>query len=291
MGGSRPDDGSPWRPLAVILALALALTLGRLLGERWPDLGWAATLLAVVPIYLTARWSGLQAGLLLTGLTVLFSAFLLEWAAPVVTVGVAGAGLSLLEHRHRQERERLWAELEQIRAEATRDELTGLLNWRSFKYTLQRQLRMFPDQPFALLLLDLDHFKVYNDTCGHLAGDRLLVEVARLISGELPPGSLTFRYGGEEFAIIVPAADAGRGMQVAEGIRRRMEGAVFPGAERLPRGHLSVSIGVASFPLHARYPEQLIELADEALYDAKRSGRNRVVLWDDPEPLPMRRPK
>lgn len=285
MAGRRPVEApSAWRPALVLLPLTVALVSPEVLQRDWPDLAAAALLLAGVPLYLAAEWWGLSASLSLTGLGVLSLAAMQAPALDVLVVCVLGVGLSVLAHRFQLERARVLAELARAQDDATRDELTGLLNWRCFKQTVQSQLRMFPDQPLSLLLFDLDNFKVYNDTFGHVAGDRLLVEAARLIARTVPPGGLAFRYGGEEFAVLLPTADAGRAITVAESVRVQVAGTPFPGAAHMPKGHVSVSVGVASFPLHAQYPDQLIERADEALYAAKRMGRNRVVVHA-PEPF------
>ena len=127
--------------------------------------------------------------------------------------------------------------------------------------------------------MDLDHFKAVNDNYGHLAGNRTLQEVGVIIKAALRSGDVAARFGGEEFAAFLLDADYLQGLVAAERVRRGVEQALFsaapeaahPNAERF---HLTVSIGVACFPDDARDPIRLVELADSALYRAKRNGRN-----------------
>ena len=161
------------------------------------------------------------------------------------------------------------------------DELTGLLTSKSFFTELRREAARAEasSQPFCVLMMDLDHFKVVNDSYGHLVGTRTLQDVGVLIKAALRSGDVAARFGGEEFAAFLLDADYLQGLVAAERVRRGIEQSLFlaaaEGADpRAARFHLTVSIGVACYPDDARDPIRLVELADSALYRAKRNGRN-----------------
>ena len=162
--------------------------------------------------------------------------------------------------------------------DAGSDALTNLLNRRFLPTVLRREIELATRNrtPFSLLLLDLDHFKAINDGHGHDAGDRALQHVAGLL-GQLTRGSdYLFRYGGEEFVVVLVAASESQATVIAESLRRQI--AQSPVA--LANGQvlaLTASIGVAGHDGHPDY-ERLMARADAAMYEAKRSGRNRVVV-------------
>ncbi|MCA9052404.1 MAG: sensor domain-containing diguanylate cyclase [Planctomycetaceae bacterium] len=170
-----------------------------------------------------------------------------------------------------------------IEARASRDALTGLANRHTFDATLvdcvERATRS--GRECALLMLDLDHFKRINDRYGHTAGDEALRTVSRLILDELrqhvrgTDHPIAARYGGEELAVILPGVGCAGGLRVAEGIRRRVE--TTPVSAAGTEFQVSLSAGIAVVPAQARSPEELLECADAALYEAKSAGRNRVV--------------
>ncbi len=124
-------------------------------------------------------------------------------------------------------------------------------------------------------MVDIDHFKTFNDTNGHAAGDLALQQVARLLRENVRPNDRVYRYGGEEFCVLLPETDATEAAQVAERVRRAVEGATIPGGEHQPGGRVTISVGVADTALGH---DDLVERADAALYGAKESGRNRVVV-------------
>src|ERR1041384_7738490 len=167
------------------------------------------------------------------------------------------------------------------------DELTGLLTSKSFFSELRREAgRAEADnRPFCVLMMDLDHFKQVNDTYGHLVGSQTLEEVGTLITRALRAGDVAARFGGEEFAAFLLDADGAQGFVAAERVRTTVEAHTFAtvrrGAEtdEASSFHITISIGVASFPNDGRDPIGLIELADTALYRAKQSGRNRVIAY------------
>ena len=161
------------------------------------------------------------------------------------------------------------------------DELTGLLTSKSFFTELRREAARAEETslPFCVLMMDLDHFKAVNDSYGHLVGNRTLQDVGVIIKAALRSGDVAARFGGEEFAAFLLDADYLQGLVAAERVRRGIEQTVFSAATgaldpQAPRFHLTVSIGVACFPEDATDPIRLVELADSALYRAKRNGRN-----------------
>lgn len=166
--------------------------------------------------------------------------------------------------------------LEQL---ATTDALTGLYNRRKFDAAIEAEWRraIRLSRPVALLLIDADHFKIFNDSFGHQSGDHALTAIAGCIfAAARRSGDCAARYGGEEFAVLLPQTSAADAMAVAETIRQRVE--------QLPAhpAMLTVSIGVASMsPLVTMDWSDLVKAADEALYAAKAAGRNRCVAVDD----------
>ena len=172
---------------------------------------------------------------------------------------------------------------QQIHRLLVHDELTGLLTGKSFFSELRREAARAEAEsmPFCVLMMDIDFFKGVNDTYGHLVGSETLEEVGAIIKKSLRAGDVGARFGGEEFAAFLLDADYAQGLVAAERVRSSTEkhefSAVRRGSEEEPRTHhITISLGVASFPDDARDPIQLVEMADSALYQAKRSGRNRV---------------
>jgi diguanylate cyclase (GGDEF)-like protein len=161
------------------------------------------------------------------------------------------------------------------------DELTGLLTSKSFFTELRREAARAEQtsQPFCVLMMDLDYFKAVNDSYGHLVGNRTLQDVGVIIKAALRSGDVAARFGGEEFAAFLLDADYLQGLVAAERVRRGIEQFVFSAKSETSdaepaRFRLTISIGVACFPDDDHDPIRLIELADSALYRAKRNGRN-----------------
>ncbi|HEY3316167.1 MAG TPA: GGDEF domain-containing protein [Bacillota bacterium] len=197
------------------------------------------------------------------------------------------ASIQLLEEL-RVAHENLRAYAEEIGRLAVTDGLTKLYNHTYFQQRLDEEIKRAERYGFALslLMIDIDHFKDYNDTHGHMAGNGLLKELAALLKAAVREVDIVARYGGEEFAIILPETDGPAALGVADRIRGQVEEHPFVGEAQLKAGRVTVSIGVAAFPAIAANRTELIERADQALYAAKRGGRNGAILY--PEILPGR---
>ena len=178
--------------------------------------------------------------------------------------------------RYELELEAMRAKLEAsnavLRELSTTDELTNTHNRRSFTERLriewERATRL--DAPLSLLMIDVDRFKAYNDSFGHVAGDTILQQVANLLCETARTVDVVSRYGGEEFTVILPDADQKGAQSLAERFRHAIETANWP------RRNLTVSVGVATRALSIKNPSVLVDRADGALYLAKQNGRNRV---------------
>jgi diguanylate cyclase (GGDEF)-like protein len=165
---------------------------------------------------------------------------------------------------------------------AATDALTGLPNKRAVSDNLKRMFAQASRtaSPMALLVLDLDHFKTFNDRYGHPVGDQVLASVGAALRTNLREADFAGRNGGEEFAVIIPDTDIAGAIVAAEKLRLAISEITVPGLDL----DLTTSVGVAVYPDHALSPERLERLADAALYVAKRSGRNRVeVAADTPD--------
>ena len=176
-------------------------------------------------------------------------------------------------------------DVQQINEMATRDGLTGLYNHRYFQEKLGEELIKAEryNKDLSLALLDVDHFKKFNDNYGHQEGDKVLRTVSQIIQTTVRNKVDTVaRYGGEEFAVILPEADANVGRELAERIRKNVDSYLFENnGKTLYR--VTISIGIASYPFDARDQKTLIQLADQALYGAKGAGRNCVHKFKVPE--------
>ena len=161
---------------------------------------------------------------------------------------------------------------EELETLSVTDELTGLHNRRRLMESLTDEVRRSQrlKHTFCVLMVDVDHFKKYNDTFGHLAGDGVLARVAALLREATREVDDVARYGGEEFLVMLPETGMTEALEIAERVRARVAAEVFPGRR------ITVSIGVSEFPLYGNTPEEVIAAADEALYEAKREGRDRV---------------
>jgi diguanylate cyclase (GGDEF)-like protein len=184
------------------------------------------------------------------------------------------------------------AQLEEI---TLADPLTGLFNRRFLEQRLDEELSRCgrQQQGLTILLVDLDNFRVYNELCGHAAGDVVLKKTARLLKGSARQMDIVTRMAGERFCIILPGTSKKESFCVAERFRREVERAGFTHEENLPLGRLTVSIGIATSPANGSDCRSLVGSAEVALHRAKLSGRNRVVHFDSslaPDPKPKNTP-
>lgn len=165
------------------------------------------------------------------------------------------------------------------------DGLTKLFVHRYFQVALSNELKRAKryGSCVSLILMDIDHFKKFNDTWGHQTGDMVLREVAKIVRCTIRDTDVAARYGGEEFCVILPETDLEGGRLFAERLRQKVESSIFPG----PKGDLKVTISLGLSALPYNYAETTVEMmkiADEALYEAKHAGRNRVGVSNVTEP-------
>lgn len=170
---------------------------------------------------------------------------------------------------------------ETLRTQSLRDSLTGLFNRRYLEVSLARDLAraIRRHQPLAVLMIDIDHFKRFNDTHGHDAGDALLAQFGERLLSLVRSEDVACRYGGEEFTIVLQEADAALALDRAEEIRRAIA-TLDVQHRRQKLGPVTASIGIASYPQHGDSPEHLLRRADRALYTAKELGRNQTCVAD-----------
>jgi diguanylate cyclase (GGDEF)-like protein len=199
----------------------------------------------------------------------------------------AALALAAVERRQlEEERARVSSELMRTRELALQDELTGLANRRALEQMLANEVTRAQrhGRPLSILMADVDRFKSINDTYGHRAGDEVLRELARLLTDKLRSIDRAARYGGEEFFVLMPDTPLDEARRVAERVRSAVEEHTFivdPEDDEPPFGlRLTASVGVAGLPENAETLEALVEVADRALYQAKRQGRNRVIVAD-----------
>jgi len=189
------------------------------------------------------------------------------------TTFAAQVGLSIANIRLR----------EALRTQSVRDALTGLYNRRYLEETLEREMRRAARaaQSLGILMIDLDHFKKFNDTYGHDAGDVVLRETGASLTKGIRAEDFVCRFGGEEFVVILPTADPEISRARAERLRTKMrELTIMYQGKSL--GMVTISVGVAAFPAHGTSPRELMAAADAALYEAKRGGRDKVVVASAP---------
>lgn len=161
---------------------------------------------------------------------------------------------------------------------AQMDSLTELWNHGYFQFLLQTEMEKTKaaKTPLSLIMLDIDYFKIYNDTLGHQAGDKILTELASLLKDQSRKMDFVCRYGGEEFAVILPQTDKQEAFLIAERLRVDIEKHAFTHEDIFPTKKLTVSLGISSFPEDGLSPAELILASDKALYQAKNKGRNNT---------------
>ena len=168
-----------------------------------------------------------------------------------------------------------------IRRQVVTDHLTSLYNRRYFMNRageeIERSLRH--QQPLSVLMIDIDHFKKFNDTYGHATGDRVLQTVARAMQDALRKPDVCARHGGEEFAVLLPNTPGENAYYVAERVRRTLSGTRYTGLGLPAEVNITISVGVATCPRDATVLDELMDLSDKALYQAKAEGRDRVIMY------------
>jgi diguanylate cyclase (GGDEF)-like protein len=227
------------------------------------------------PVYPVAE--GTLACIPLLALGEVVGAVHLHWVEPdSLPLDIRGAVARITEHASLSVANRRL--LVALKGMASTDARTGLANSRSFDQVLQDALEARESsEPLSVLMLDLDHFKQFNDRYGHPAGDQVLRTFAGVLQATVRGDDLAARYGGEEFAVLLPGLDSAGAAMVAERIRARIEATII---ELVP-GHsdkITVSAGVATAPADGTERVELMKVADAALYQAKKAGRNRIVV-------------
>ena len=215
----------------------------------------------------------------------------LPLAAQGDTIGVLSVGTSRAEGFADDERQTIQAVTEQLslalanlrlqetlRMQSLRDQLTGLFNRRYLDEALTREIARARrhGQPLTVAMLDIDHFKRFNDTFGHQGGDALLAAFGELLGGHARTEDIACRYGGEEFALVLPGANLATAAERVDELRKKVK-EMHVHLNGQPLGPVTVSAGVAVFPLHGRSGAAVMKMADNALYQAKEAGRDRVV--------------
>ena len=183
---------------------------------------------------------------------------------------------------HRSE-EIMTGNLQKARLLSITDGLTGLYNQSHFFEMLDQETHKARryNQYYSLIIFDVDNFKNFNDQNGHSLGSETLKRIGVIVRKIFRTTDLQVKYGGDEFVIILPQTDKVGAYLAAERIRETVEQEKFPGAEKQPAGHLSLSLGIAAFPEHGDKGEAILEKADKALYMSKKAGRNRTTIYSD----------
>jgi diguanylate cyclase (GGDEF)-like protein len=171
--------------------------------------------------------------------------------------------------------------LETMKQQANVDVLTGLYNRRFVEHYARKLIAMARRwrQPIGLIMLDLDHFKNFNDVYGHEVGDRILRQFAKTVTSTMREANLAARFGGEEFVVLLPDTGPKACMLVAERVRQAVARMVVPSGSEKPLPQVTVSLGIAVFPEHGQSLEEVLQASDKALYESKHAGRNRTTLY------------
>ncbi|WP_458118645.1 sensor domain-containing diguanylate cyclase [Paenibacillus sp. Z6-24] len=245
-------------PLGVLLQQSILQSLPLLLITL--AAGWLLTYLVVKPLHQLAGYS---------------DKMLKNWnAGEFPSIRSATYEIKTLHKSLRFTSLQLQKYIAKLHNETALDGLTGLANRRNFDSTLDTWC--MGEEPFALIMLDIDHFKRVNDTYGHLTGDRVMQSLAAMMRNVSREGDLCFRYGGEEFGILLRGCNITRAYVVAERLRQLAASTISPSGEIV-----TISIGIVDHPNQGRTPIELISKADQALYISKREGRNRTTVYAD----------
>lgn len=172
-------------------------------------------------------------------------------------------------------------QFEEVKKEAITDELTGLYNHRFFYETANRWLEEEKYHSFTIAMIDIDHFKIYNDLYGHSAGDEALKKIADVIKGNLYEEDFLVRYGGEEFLLFLPVTMENDAFSAIEKARKSIENAFLHSSDI--REFLTVTVGAATYPLHGKTLEDIVAKADMAVKKGKKTGRNKAIIYSKAE--------
>lgn len=193
-------------------------------------------------------------------------------------LSLLGVALDEMAEQLQQREAKLRGLMAALQEQATTDVLTGLYNRRYFSDVLEREVltAQRSRRPFSVIMLDIDHFKKVNDTWGHAAGDRVLQAIAKMLLASVRGSDIAVRYGGEEFALLLPEASADAAAERADGLRRALQGqeVAYNGGTL----KVTASFGVAEFGAGTPDAEALMKAVDDAMYEAKSGGRNKVVV-------------
>ncbi len=197
------------------------------------------------------------------------------------TVGTLDVSINRALERRRLLRES--KEKEVYKKLATQDGLTKLNNYTFFRQFLGLEVEKCIRYGYTvtLLMIDVDDLKSYNDSQGHMEGNRALIKIGEILKGFVRKADVAARYGGDEFALILSHTPKDEGLVAGERLRRLVELTDFKGEEMLPGKKLTISMGVATSPHDAKSPEELISRADQALYEAKSKGKNTVCVYGE----------
>lgn len=163
---------------------------------------------------------------------------------------------------------------QQLSYEATTDSLTNTSNRRLLDEVMKEWVAK--NKPFTLIAFDIDNFKKVNDTFGHQTGDQVLQFVVKYAQMMIRKNDLLFRYGGEEFVLLIPNVTSTTAYSIAEKIRICLENNISPIGKPI-----TISLGIAEFPLHTKRQDEIFDLADQALYVSKSKGKNRTTIWNE----------
>lgn len=244
-------------------------------------------IILLIPIIITASIWGKMSGIVMATISsiiiVIFSMsygaektifYILESNLILISVmyilGWFISGLTDLENDHRK----------QLLKFANTDMLTGLYSHRYFQEKLKEYCKTISEEkPLSLIMIDIDCFKHYNDSYGHLAGDIVLKSVADILKETIKGHGFSARFGGEEFVVVIPNCNGEKAVKIAEEIRLKVKEEKISGEEHQPGGSLTISCGVVTSPNHAHEIKDLIKYADQALYKAKNLNKNKVELY------------
>lgn len=164
---------------------------------------------------------------------------------------------------------------------ANRDGLSGLYNHRYFQVHFKSAIQKakHEQKPLSLIIFDIDYFKYFNDTFGHIAGDRIIKDIGKILQEKVTSPAVAARYGGDEFCVLLPDLEISSVYATAKNIKDNIESLSVKNAEKLPAGKITVTAGIANYPEHTKTIENLLELADQALYKAKNVSKDKIELY------------